>query len=130
MLLIQLKNYRLLILLLIISAVSACGILGKKYPEMHGRVLHEIHDKPLSHTVIVALWKGIQEKNDSKKSICYHVEFTVSDDKGFFSIPDWREPGSYRSLKNKTVHVFAFRRYYRTSELTSELLTKRIIFII
>jgi hypothetical protein len=122
---IQLKKTRLLVLLLITSVISACGILGKKYPEMHGRVLHEIHDKPLSHTVIVALWKGIQENTDSKKSICYHVEFTISDDTGFFSIPDWREPGSFRSLKNKTVHVYAYRRYYRTSELTSEILTRK-----
>ena len=125
MFVIQLKNYRFLILLLAAAAISACGILGKKYPEMHGRVLHEIHDKPLSHTVIVALWKGIQENNDVEKSICYHVEFTVNDDKGFFSIPNWREPGSYRGLKNKTIHVYAYRRYYRTSELTSEILTKK-----
>ena len=30
------------------TVTTACGMLGTTYPEMHGRVLHEIHDAPLS----------------------------------------------------------------------------------
>ena len=116
---------RSLISVLVALTLSACGMLGSRYPEMHGRVLHEIHDKALSNTVVVALWKGKEKKDNAEKEICYHVESTKSDDKGFFSIPEWREPSSYGHLKDKTIHVFAFRRYYRTSELTSELITKK-----
>ena len=105
--------------------MSACGIMGKRYPEMHGRVLHEIHDKTLSHAVVVALWKGKEKSGDAQKEICYHVESTRSDDKGFFAIPEWREPREFGHLQEKSVHVFAFRRYYRTSELTSEIITPK-----
>ena len=96
--------------------MSACGLLGTRYEQLNGRILHEIHDKPLSHTVVVALWKGTETSNNVDKQVCYHVESTLSDDKGHFFIPDWREPGSFRHLKNK---------HYRTSELTSHLITKK-----
>lgn len=112
-------------LMLLASVVSGCGMLGKRYPEMHGRVLHEIHDKPLSYTVVVALWKGKQTENNTEQEICYHVESTVTDDTGFFSIPDWREPSSYKQLKDKNVYVYAFHKYYRTSELTRQLISKK-----
>lgn len=125
MLVTQKKILNIIVLMLVASVISACGMLGKRYPEMHGRVLHEIHDKPLSHTVVVALWKGKQTKNNAEQEICYHVESTVSDDTGFFSIPDWREPGSYKQLKDKAVYVYAYHKYYRTSELTSQLVTKK-----
>jgi len=104
----------------LISLISACGILGTRHPEMHGRVMHEVLDKPLPHTIVVALWKGKEIKNNTEKEICYHVEATKSDDKGYFSIPEWREPSHYENLKDKAVQMVAFRRYYRTSELTSE----------
>jgi hypothetical protein len=113
------------ILAVLALIMSACGLLGSRYSEMHGRVIHEIHDKPLSNTVVVALWKGKEKNNDSEKEICYHVESTKSDDKGFFSIPEWREPSSFSQLKDKSIHVFAFRRYYRTSELTSQIITPK-----
>ena len=100
-------------------------MLGKRYEELNGRVLHEIHDKPLSHTVVVALWNGTESTDNSEKEICYHVETTTSDDKGYFYIPEWREPGSFRHLKNRVVHVYAFHKHYRTSELTSSLITKK-----
>lgn len=111
--------------MILVLIVSACGLLGSRYPEMHGRVLHEIHDKALSNTVVVALWKGKEKADDSVKEICYHVESTKSDDKGFFSIPEWREPSSFSHLKDKSIQVYAFRRYYRTSELTSEIITPK-----
>ena len=105
--------------------MSACGLLGTRYEQLNGRILHEIHDKPLSHTVVVALWKGTETSNNVDKQVCYHVESTLSDDKGHFFIPDWREPGSFRHLKNKAVHIYAFHKHYRTSELTSHLITKK-----
>ena len=121
---IKTHNQFLLIILLALT-LNACGVFGTRHPEMHGRVLHEIHDKALSHAVVVALWKGREKNDDAEKEICYHVESTISDDKGFFSIPEWREPGNFGHLKDKSIHVFAFRRYYRTSELTSEKFTPR-----
>lgn len=105
--------------------MSACGLLGTKYPEMHGRVLHEVHDKPLAHTVMVALWKGTEKKDKTEKRVCYHVEYAIADDKGFFSIPEWREPNTFSNLKNRSVHVYGYRKYYRTSELSSELITNK-----
>ena len=92
---------------------------------MHGRVLHEIHDKPLSNTILVALWKGKQQSGSNKKTICYHVEYTVSDENGFFTVPNWREPGEFKHLKDKTVHVYGYKKRYRTSELTSEIITPK-----
>ena len=56
---------RIFILTLLSLFISACGVLGTKYPEMHGRVLHEIHDKPIPHTLVVALWKGKEVKDNS-----------------------------------------------------------------
>lgn len=99
--------------------------MGKRYEELNGRVLHEIHDKPLSHTEVVALWKGTETKDNVDKQVCYHVEATTTDDKGYFYIPDWREPGSFKHLKDKAVHVYAFHKHYRTSELTSPLITRK-----
>jgi len=92
---------------------------------MHGRVLHEIHDAPMSNTIMVALWKGKQPGGSSEKLICYHVEYTVSDDKGFFTIPNWDEPGDFKNFKDKTIHVYGYRKRYRTSELTSEIITPK-----
>jgi len=92
---------------------------------MHGRVLHEIHDKPLSNTILVALWKGKPANSPSEKMICYHVEDAVSDDKGFFTIPTWDEPGEFKNLKDKTIHVYGYRKRYRISELTSEIITPK-----
>jgi len=116
----QFNRHRFFIFFVLISLISACGILGTRHPEMHGRVMHEVLDKPLPHTIVVALWKGKEIKNNTEKEICYHVEATKSDDKGYFSIPEWREPSHYENLKDKAVQMVAFRRYYRTSELTSE----------
>lgn len=118
-------TYRLLGIAFLLISVSACGVLGKRHPEMHGRVIHEVHDKPLSHTTLVALWKGEQQGGSDKKTICYHVEYTVSDENGFFTIPEWREPGEFKNLKNKTIHVYGYRKRYRTSELTSEIITPK-----
>lgn len=115
-------KYRIYLISLIALILNACGLLGTHYPEMHGRVMHEVYDKPLSHTVVVALWKGKEVQNNLEKEVCYHVETSTSDDKGYFSFAEWREPSSYGHLKDKAIHVFAFRRYYRTSELTSEIL--------
>lgn len=122
------KNLNKQLLLLFIAlgfTISACGLMGKRYEQLNGRIMHEIHDKPLSHTVVVALWKGTETKNNTDKQVCYHVESTTSDDKGYFYIPEWREPGSFRHLKNKAVHVYAFHKHYRTSELTSRLITPK-----
>jgi len=116
---------RLLISSLMLFLMAGCGMLGKRYDEMHGRVLHEILDKPLSNSVVVALWKGTEKTSESEKEICYHVESTTTDEKGYFSFSDWREPANFKNLKNKTIHVFAYRKYYRTSELTSELITQK-----
>ena len=119
------KTYRVIFLLLVLFAISACGLLGTRHPEMHGRILHEVHDKPLAHTEVVALWKGTEQQDKTEKRICYHVESATADDKGFVSIPEWREPNTYKSLKNKTIEVYAFRKYYRTSELTNQVLTDK-----
>ncbi len=100
-------------------------MLGTTYPEMHGRVLHEIHDAPLPHTMVVALWKGNLGNPGEGKTICYHVENTTSDDKGFFIIPDWREPSQFEDLNDRNVHVYAYRKRYRTSELTKEIITPK-----
>jgi len=116
---------RFLVLGLVLFTMAGCGILGKRYDEMHGRVLHEILDKPLANSIVVALWKGTEKTSESEKEVCYHVETTTTDEKGFFSFPDWREPSNFKNLKNKAIHVFAYRKYYRTSELTSELITQK-----
>ncbi len=110
---------------MILFSISACSFMGTKYPEMHGRVMHEIHDAPLPHTYIVALWKGKQSTDAGAKTVCYHVKNTVSDEKGFFKIPFWREPGEFGDLQDKAVHVFGYRKRYRTSELTSEIITPK-----
>jgi hypothetical protein len=106
-------------------AVTGCGMLGTTYPEMYGRVLHEIHDAPMSNTIVVALWKGTEGDPGEGKTQCYHVEYTVSDEKGFFKIPVWREPGDYKNLQEKSIHIHAYRKRYRTSELTSEIITSK-----
>lgn len=99
--------------------------MGKRYEELNGRVLHEIHDKPLSYTEVVALWKGTEKQDNGDNQVCYHVESTTTDDKGYFYIPDWREPGKFRNLKDKAVYVYAFHKHYRTSELTSPLISRK-----
>ena len=116
---------RTLSLAVLVMVSTGCGMLGTKYQEQTGRVMHEILDAPLPHTYIVALWKGKQINGNNEKTICYHVENTRSDDKGYFTIPEWREPNDYESLKDKTIHVAAYRKHYRTSELTSEILTDK-----
>jgi hypothetical protein len=113
------------LLIILATVISGCGLTGKKYQEQTGRVMHEIHDKPLPHTLIVALWKGKEAEGNSESTVCYHVENTTADDKGYFTIPEWREPGRYDDLKDKTIHVVAYRKRYRTSELTSEILTDK-----
>ena len=119
------RTFRFFIPGFIVFFVSACGILGTKYPEMHGRVLHEIHDAPLPHVHIVPLWKGKQITDTNAKSVCYHVKYTLSDEKGFFEIPFWREPGEFRHLKDKAVHIYGYRKRYRTSELTNKIITPK-----
>ncbi|MCI0506665.1 MAG: hypothetical protein L0Z73_11215 [Gammaproteobacteria bacterium] len=119
-------TFRILILALPIAAVVACGMLGTKYEKMHGRIQHEIHDDPMPNTIVVALWQG--KANDPAgggKILCYHVETTVTDEKGFFTIPVWREPGDFKDLSDKAVHVHAYRKHYRTSELTSQIITPK-----
>ena len=116
---------RIFILTLLSLFISACGMLGTKYPEMHGRVLHEIHDKPIPHTLVVALWKGKEVADNNEKELCYHVEYTKSDDKGFFTVPNWREPNDYDHLKNRAVYAYAFHKHYRTSELTKQVITDK-----
>jgi hypothetical protein len=122
----QLKSTaRLLLVILLLAMVTACGITGKKYPEQMGRVLHETQDIPLPHTYIVALWQGKKAKGNSESTECYHVEQTRADDKGYFTVPQWREPNDYEDLEDKTIHIAAYRKRYRTSELTSEILTDK-----
>ena len=118
-------SFLLLLIACLTAILSACGLLGKRHPEMHGRVLHEIHDKPLSHTIMVALWKGSEEQDDSEKQVCYHVETTTSDDTGYFSFPEWREPNAFSDLENKSVYIYGYRKYYRTSELSGEVIVDK-----
>lgn len=116
---------RLFFLTLLSLFIGACSVLGTKYPEMRGRVLHEIHDKPIPDTMVVALWKGTEGSGDNKKTVCYHVEYTQADDKGFFSFPEWRESSSYDHLKDTKIYVYAFHKHYRTSELTKQVITEK-----
>lgn len=113
------------LLAIIVSVVAACSMLGTTYPEMHGRVMHEILDAPLPHTIVVGLWKGKPNNSGEGKMICYHVENTVSDETGFFTIPEWREPSSFEDLKDRNVYVYAYRKRYRTSELTKNIISPK-----
>ncbi|HEY5601804.1 MAG TPA: hypothetical protein VIM41_01720 [Gammaproteobacteria bacterium] len=116
---------RMLIPVLLLVAASGCSSLGIKYPEMRGRVLHEIHDTPIPATTVVALWRGKPNTTAGVKAICYHVETTVSNEKGLFTIPAWRESGEFNDLAEKAVHVYAYRKTYRASELTSQIITPK-----
>jgi len=124
----RLTAIRILLALLLLVLMNACSTLGTQYPETHGphgRVLNEINDKPIAQAIVVALWKGTASSEQPHKQICYHVETTMTDDKGYFEIPNWHEPGRYSDLTDKQVHIKAFHTNYRTSELTSEQATKR-----
>jgi len=111
--------------LFVATCINACAGIGTQYPERYGRVLYESNDKPIKQTIVVALWKGTATDGDHKKQICYHVETTVSDDKGYFRIPTWHEPLHYNNLSNKHIYVQAFHKNYRTSELTNEQLSSK-----
>ena len=119
------ETIHLLVLATIAIALTACGMLGTTYPEKHGRVLHEILDAPLPNTIVVGLWKGRQGAPGEGKMVCYHVENTVTDDTGFFAIPEWREPGSFEDLADKNIYIYAYRKRYRTSELTNQIITPK-----
>lgn len=121
----QLKPAVYVMIAVLLAITSGCGITGKKYREHIGRALHETRDTPLPHTYIVALWQGKKTKGNSESEVCYHVEQTRADDKGYFTIPQWREPSEYEDLNDKTIHIAAYRKRYRTSELTSEILTDK-----
>ncbi|NOZ52025.1 MAG: hypothetical protein GXP08_02600 [Gammaproteobacteria bacterium] len=116
--------------ILIFAILGGCAALGgKKWPELTGRILEEVQDEPVTDAIIVALWKGKQKHNNAEKTICYHVETTISDGKGRFSIPDWRESRQHEALKDKTIHLTAFKRGHRTSELTTTIYTgKRYVY--
>jgi len=129
------SNMRSLILItLVFTTIAGCAVLGgKKWSEVNGRILEETEDEPIADAIIVALWKGQQTHNNGNReideSVCYHVETAVSDNKGGFAISPWREPGKYGPLKNKTIHLVAFKSGYRTSELTATIYTgKRYVY--
>ena len=107
------------------TCIYACASIGTQYPERYGRVLYEANDKPIKQTIVVALWKGTTTDSGHKKQICYHVETTVSDEKGYFRIPTWHEPLNYSNLTNKHIYVQAFHKNYQTSELTDEQLSQK-----
>lgn len=121
----QYSQLTFLALCVILAALLAsCGILGKKWGGINGRVLHEIHDDPMEGAIVLGLWKG-EVPGNKGKWVCYHVESTTADAKGYFEIPNWREPNSYKHLKNRTIHIVAYKDSYRTSELTSEIVSKK-----
>ena len=108
--------------------LAGCGMMtaltSHKWPAVDGRVIDEIQDSAIQDAIVVALWRG-KENSSTNRWICYHVEYTLTDKKGDFEIPSWRETKEYKHIFDKSITILAFKPSYRTSELTTAIPTNK-----
>lgn len=117
---------RILFILPLVVSLSACGFSGGP---IDGVVLEEGTNKPIPGAVVVARWTGNNWSGlVHSQTTCYHVETSVSDERGRFHIKYWSDRQREKSffVNEREVLVSAYRPGYglpaRPSQNVGEVL--------
>ncbi len=95
-------------LALALTALSACA----QVRPIEGRVLEQGIDAPIAETILVALWKG----DGFHGTICFHVESTISDERGHYRIAPPEITSPHRNLLGQEVYVIAHKAGYERAK--------------
>ena len=109
-----LKSHRLIIAFLMVLSLSACALTGGP---INGMVLEDETDKPIADAIVVVRWKGDLPGFADSKTVCYHVESTLTDEAGRYRIAKWKKKSNperdwERRIVNKVFGVSAYKVGY------------------
>lgn len=99
----------------ILMFTSSCGSSTNDWPARHGQVIDENSETPIEGAHVVAFWKGIASY---ATEACFHVESTVSDIEGNFTIPAWTNSGEWTALKDQRISFTIYKNGYVESDKT------------
>ena len=110
------KAQYLLGLIFMMFFLSACtGDSADSWPKQTGQVLDEVTNKPIENAIVVARWKGV---GGFSKSVCFHVESTIADKDGKFTIPAWKNDTKWKQTENQHKTLTVYKGGYKESNKT------------
>lgn len=96
--------------------LSACaGDSVDNWPKQKGQVLDETTNKPIADAIVVARWKGT---GGYSKTVCFHVESTIADKDGKFTIPAWKNDTKWKQTENQHKTLTVYKAGYQESRKT------------
>ncbi|VAW99343.1 hypothetical protein MNBD_GAMMA22-1503 [hydrothermal vent metagenome] len=109
------KNSQLILLSFILLLLNACasGEPLMSWPEMNGQVVDTDTGEPIADAFVIARWQG-RVGFFHGSSTCYHVESTMSDAQGNFTIPSWFEWFDNFWTHMKSVSISTYKSDYVT----------------
>ena len=111
---------RLLFALLVTLPLTACALSGGP---VSGEVLEERTNQPIPGAIVMVRWKGDLPGFADSKTVCYHVESTVSDETGGYRIAAWSKEAAadwQTRIINKEFVVVAYKVGYGFSNQSSQ----------
>ena len=108
------NSNRLIFAFLMVLSLSACALTGGP---IDGMVLEDETDKPIAGAIVVVQWRGDLPGFADSKTMCYHVESTLTDAAGRYRIAKWKkkpdpERDWERRIVNKEFIVSAYKEGY------------------
>ena len=103
-------------LLICLLFMTGCATMGGP---VRGKVLDEASGEPIEGAIVVTRWIGHLASWAHGKTVCYHVESTVTEKTGDYHIPRWRDTNTeeWRSkIKPEEVYITAYKPGYVGSE--------------
>ena len=103
------------ILVFIIIVVWVFYMMPKVWPELTGKVFNYDTQKPIPNAIVVVNWYGHAAWSGDS---CLHVETAMTDSKGNYSIPSFKNTSRTRNYSHQYTKYFVYKpNHYKISEL-------------
>lgn len=89
------KLLRFVLMLSMFLPLSACALSGGP---VSGQVLEEGTLKPIPGAIVVGRWIGSVPAFAESRTVCVHVESSVTDQEGKYTLPRWSKPSTVGPL--------------------------------
>ena len=111
----RLKTVFITVLLGVVLLVTGCGMSGGP---IEGKVIDKSTGKPVGGVIVVVAWQGTSGSPAHSQTQCFHVESTVTDENGQYTIPRWfSTPSVMTDIKT---YITLYKIGYQEAEWFSE----------
>lgn len=104
------SHIRDLIVAAALMLLNGCALSTER---IDGRVLEEGTNRPVARAIVLARWIGVVPGFAHSQTACVHVESSLSDAQGTFSLRGWSKSSVAGSVKNLKPTLFAYRAGYQ-----------------